>query len=57
MGVWGQRPQQALAWAEGKGSELANSPCRKHGQKLVLILYSSAVLYGSLGGPRKEISE
>src|SRR5229473_834087 len=46
MGVWGQCPQQALACAEGKGSELANSPCHRHGQKLVLILYSSVVLYG-----------
>ena len=35
MGVWGQRPQQAEACAEGKGSEHASDPCRRHGQKLV----------------------
>ena len=45
-GVWGQHPQQAVAWAEGKGSELVNSPCYRHSQKLVFILYSLAVLYG-----------
>jgi hypothetical protein len=36
MGVWGQRPQQAEACAEGKGSEHASDPCRRHGQKLVV---------------------
>src|ERR1700679_4202803 len=40
MGVWGQRPQQAEAYAEGKGSEHASDPCRRHGQKLVFH-YSS----------------
>jgi hypothetical protein len=35
MGVWGQRPQQAEAYAEGKGSEHVSDPCRRHGQKLV----------------------
>jgi hypothetical protein len=37
MGVWGQRPQQAMACAAGKGSELASDPCRRHGQKLVNV--------------------
>ena len=37
MGVWGQRPQQAEAYAEGKGSEHASDPCRRHGQKLVTL--------------------
>ena len=30
-------PLQAVAGAEGKGSELASDPCRRHGQKLVSI--------------------
>jgi hypothetical protein len=46
MGVWGQRPQQAEAYAEGKGSEHASDPCRRHGQKLVKNI--------KLHDPRKE---
>src|SRR6202789_361266 len=41
MGVWGQRPQQAEACAEGKVSELASNPCRRHSQKLVLYTGAS----------------
>ena len=45
-GVWGQRPQQAKACAEGKGSELASDPCRRHGQKLVLDVKQNRSFYG-----------
>jgi hypothetical protein len=40
-GFGGQRPQQAQACAEGKGSEHASDPCLWHGQKLVCTTVSS----------------
>jgi hypothetical protein len=43
MGVWGQRPQQAEACAEGEGSEHASDPCHRHGQKLVQMYNQSSM--------------
>ena len=34
-GFGGNAPNKLMASAEGKGSELASDPCRRHGQKLV----------------------
>ena len=36
-GFGGNAPNKLMASAEGEGSELASDPCRRHGQKLVLI--------------------
>jgi hypothetical protein len=48
-GFGGNAPNKLVARAEGEGSEHASDPCRRHGQKLVVLITGRLEKEGGIG--------